>query len=243
VDTGVTRLAPASRGLERAFASLLIVSDVGPWADGVAAGLAVEGFHVERDATGEIAFDAPFLATVDAAVVDLRLRHQSGLAVCAAVRARGHRPILAMGPTGDEGALLAALAAGADQYTPVDTSVRLLVARLRALLRRFPPPTAGGGEDPPADLAIDDVLGVVVVGGVTVRLSVDEIHVLRALVARPGCVVPRRSLVGPWGDLGAERRLDRVIRRLRHKLEAADGRRRIRAVRGVGFRYEGDDAG
>lgn len=220
-------------------ARVLLVSAPGRWADRVGADLAAEGFRVLRDPTGDWAFDEALIAPIDVVVVDLRLRPQSGLAVCGAIRSRSAVPVLAIGDRSEETSVLAAYAAGADQYVTVDISTRLVVARLRALLRRVPP-RLSSMVAPSADnpVTIDESIGAVLVGGSAVKLSRREMEVLRSLVARPGRVVTRVELAGSWPAPSADRRLDFVIRRLRQKLEAVDGRRRISAVRGVGFRFE-----
>ena len=94
-----------------------------------------------------------------------------------------------------------------------------------------------------AVVTIDETTETVLVAGAVVKLSRREMEVLRALVARPGRVVTRAELAGSWPALSADRRLDFVIRRLRQKLEAVDGTRRISAVRGVGFRFEIEELG
>jgi DNA-binding response OmpR family regulator len=220
-------------------ARVLLVSEQERWAERFQADLVAEGFRIVRDRAGESAFDEKLLVPVDIVVVDLRLRSQSGLAVCAGVRARSSIPILAVGDRTEESSVLAAYTAGADQFVSVDIASRLVVARLRALLRRVPPRSRAQVQ-PTEDLAvtIDESTGTVLVAGAVVKLSRRELEVLRTLLARAGRVVPRAELAGSWPALSADRRLDFVIRRLRQKLEAVDGLRRINAVRGVGFRFE-----
>ncbi len=234
----------ADRGAtDSEVARLLIVSEQDRWAEQLAAGLRSEGFRVGHDRTGEKAFATDEPRPLDVVIVDLRLRFSSGLALCAAVRARSTLPVIAVGPDSDETGVLAAYAAGVDQFVTVDASPRLLVARVRALLRRVPTAAPAPPPEPGHDLAVrlDETTGTVLLDGAVVRLSVREMEVLRALLARPGMVVTRSELTGPWPALSADRRLDFVIRRLRQKLESVDGTRRISAVRGVGFRFEVDD--
>ena len=223
------------------LARVLLVSEHDRWADRMQADLADEGFMVIRDRTGEAAFDARRVGMMHIVIVDLRLRTQSGLAVCGAVRARSILPILAVGDRTEEHAVLAAYSAGVDQFVTVETSSRLVVARLRALLRRVPPRREPAVRpSPESTVAIDESMGAMLVDGALVKLSRRELEVLRVLVTRPGRVVTRNELAGSWPALSADRRLDFVIRRLRQKLEAVDGVRRISSVRGVGFRYEED---
>lgn len=225
---------------DTAVATVLLISDVTAWGEAISSALGSEGFRVVSEATGSLAFEDQALVDVHVALVDLRLRALSGLAVCAAIRARGPVPLMAFGSEGDEMAVLHAFAAGADQYVAVDVSARQLVARLRALLRRFPVQTERMVEPAPALVEIDPVTGVVVTAGVAVKLSRQELEVFQALVARPGRVVTRQELMGLRSGLAGSRRLDFVIRRLREKLEPVEGRRRISVVRGVGFRFDPD---
>jgi two-component system response regulator RegX3 len=232
-----------ARPVDTTVASLLLISDISPWVESVGSALAHEGFRVLPDPSGSTAFEELAPVYVDVALVDLRLRGRSGLAVCAALRARGTIPLLALGPPGDEVVVLQAYAAGADQYVPADVSARQLVARVRALLRRFPARREVAVASVPAPVQIDPVTGVVVTAGTAVKLSRQELEVLQLLVARPGRVVTRTEMMSAWSGLHGARRLDFVIRRLRQKLEPIEGRRRISVVRGVGFRFdpEGSD--
>ena len=209
------------------------------WASPLAADLAADGFRVQHDRTGEWAFDDDRIAPIDIALVDLRLPARSGLAVCGALRARSLLPIIAVGADTGEQAVLSAFASGADQVVTLGTSSRLVVARLRALLRRVPP-RSNIRIEPRRDgvVTIDETTGTVLVTGAVVKLSRREMEVLRVLLAHAGRVVTRAELAGSWPTLSADRRLDFVIRRLRQKLEVVDGQRRISAVRGVGFRFE-----
>ena len=239
VAAGTWREADPADPVGAAVARVLLVSGQDGWAAELALDLAADGFRVQRDRTGESVFDDDVVAPIDIAVVDLGLRAQSGLAVCGALRARSMLPIIAVGSDSEEHAVLAALASGADQVVSIESSSRLLVARLRALLRRVPPRTSVRVEPRhDAVVTIDETTETVLVAGAVVKLSRREMEVLRALVARPGRVVTRAELAGSWPTLSSDRRLDFVIRRLRQKLEIVDGKRRISAVRGVGFRFE-----
>ena len=242
MSIGLHDEAPVASTAGPELARVLLVSGLDHWADRIESDLTAEGFLVLRDRTGEWVFDEDRIRQVHVVVVDLRLRAQSGLAVCGAVRARSLLPILALGDQDDEAPVLAAYSAGADQYVTIDTSSRLVTARLRALLRRVPPRTAAPAEtNPDLSVTIDEATGSVRVDGAVVSLSKRELEVLRTLLSRPGRVVTRAELAGSWPALSADRRLDFVIRRLRQKLEMVDGRRRINSVRGVGFRFEEDD--
>ena len=220
-----------------ALAAVLLVSDHGWWATHLGGALTGEGFQVTWDRTGDSVRGGEALARIDIAIVDLRMRAQSGLAVCSSLRARSALPLLVMGAPDEEMLVLAAYAAGADQFVAADISARLVMARVRALLRRAPPRPSATAAEPDRDVpvTIDETSGTALVSGAVVKLSRREMEVLRVLVARSGCVVSRTELARSAPTLSADRRLDFVIRRLRQKLEAVDGRRRINAVRGGRF--------
>jgi two-component system response regulator BaeR len=235
-----SRSAVWAPGPDTAIATLLVAVDDPFWSGGGGPELEREGFRCVLDPEGRLVFEAEVVAMTDVAIVDLGLRHSSGLAVCAAFRARSAAPMIATARFRDENAALDAFAAGADQFISFDVSARQVVARLRALLRRWP---AGRGRAPGpvgGTVQLDEQDGALVAGR-RVPLLREEYEILRALLARPGRVVSRRDLLilsGP-GALGT-RSLDVVIRRLRQKLEAIDGVRRISAVRGVGFCFDED---
>lgn len=202
----------------------------------MAALLDTEGYAVRLDDCGDAALEAacPF----DLALVDLAITGRSPVAVFAALRARSAIPIVAVSLEGSrDPAALDAYAAGADQLVARGQRPRELMARVRALLRRSPPHPRGSGLPVDAgSISLDPGRGVVSVGGTEVMLTIREGQILRALLDRPGRVVTRDQLAGLGRGKEDARLLDSHVRSVRTKLEAAEGRRRIIAVRGVGFR-------
>lgn len=230
---------PRTTDPANAVASVLLAVDGPTWLHDVLPELTREGFHCVVDPTGESALDSDLVSAVDIAIVDLGLRHMSGVAVCAAFRSRSDAPIIAVVGVRDEGSVLDAFAAGADHVALSDVSARQVIARMRALLRRWPPGTGRAAVVPVGPVQLDDLDGALVHGR-RVPLLREEYEVLRALLQRPGRVVTRRELQGLGLGAPSSRSLDVVVRRLRQKLEAIDGIRRIRAVRGVGFRFDAE---
>jgi two-component system response regulator RegX3 len=222
--------------------SVLVVTENGAWRDEMVALLDAEGYAVLVDERGDAALEpgCPF----DVAVVDLALTGSSAAAVFATLRSRSSLPILAVSPSDvREMTVLEAFAAGADQYVTRDMRSRELMARIRALLRRSPPRSRGLVDDTGTEelsISLDPSTGRAIVDGVDVSLTTRESEVLHALLQRPGRVVRRGELIGPSTGRYATRGLDSTVRNLRNKLEAAEGRRRIVAVRGVGFRLVPD---
>jgi DNA-binding response OmpR family regulator len=151
--------------------------------------------------------------------------------------------VFAIGDTNDEAAVLAAYAAGADHVAPIDVSPRQLLARIRAALRTSPVgrPRAGVADALPVRIDADRM--VAVVGDVEVALTPAELDVLHLMVERSGRLLTRAALRSMVEGLGSsERAVDFFIRRLRAKLEQAEGVRRIQVVRGVGFRFDAGPA-
>ncbi|MDZ4828532.1 MAG: winged helix-turn-helix domain-containing protein [Actinomycetota bacterium] len=215
-------------------AGVLLVCDDPGSREALAAALEAEGYRVH--------FAAPVRAGLhigaefDVAVVDLSIAGPPDL-IIGALRARTDMPIMAVAAvTVGEATVLGAYTAGADQCVNGFTRPRELVARVRALLRRSRPRPRAGGEAGTADgCAVDVSRGTAVVTGAEIALTRPECELLEALTRRPGRVVRREELVALGLHAGA---LDSHVRRLRNKLEAVDGRRRIVVVRGVGFRFD-----
>lgn len=225
--------------------SVLVISARADWCEEAVAALEDDGFAVRVDVVGKAVTEpgSPF----DLAVVDLAPERASPATVVAALRANSTLPILAVAPVvAPESAVLEAYAAGADQCMTRNGRPNELVARVRALLRRTPPRphhVADLREIRVGSLVLDLGDGTVRLDGIPVELTHREVELLRALVRRPGTVVPREQLTSGGPETFSDQSLDAAIRRLRAKLEAIEGHRRILNVRGVGFRYvTGDQA-
>jgi DNA-binding response OmpR family regulator len=215
--------------------SVLVVSDSGVLRNEMATLLDAQGYAVRVDDRWESELDVgdPFAI----AVVDLAITSRSPVAVVAELRTRTSVPILAVSPeVYPESAVLDAFAAGADQFATRSRPGEL-VARIRALLRRNPPRRVPvHAEDAELPIRLDRATGVAAVAGAEVLLTPRECEILGALMERPGRVVRRNHLAGSDGPHHCGDALDATVRSVRTKLELAEGRRRIVAVRGVGFR-------
>ncbi|MDQ6927742.1 MAG: response regulator transcription factor [Actinomycetota bacterium] len=243
---GVTQPSPSERAHgegsgEEWFAGriLLVVSDE-VWARRASEVLRAEQFDIQTETDAAAALIRISTTHSDVVGVDFSRADGGGAVLCNEVRSRTAAAMFAVGPRLSEAVILAALAAGADTFIPKDVGPRELVARLRALLRRFPPRLA----TPPerlvgGPLALDTVGRRVTLAGEAIELSDMGVAILEVLLANPGRVLLRRRLAAACGLSGdGNGVLDFQVRRLREKLEASDGIRRIIAVRGVGFRFE-----
>lgn len=174
--------------------------------------------------------------TLGVIVMDIGLPDSDGRDVVHALKAGGqHAPVLfltALGATHDH---LAGFAAGADDYVVKPVELKILLARLGALVRRRP----AGTDDPHGrDLHLDPVTHAARSPSGQVRLSPTEFRMLAAITARPGEVVRRHRVVAaawPDGAIVSDNTVDSFIRRLRHKLALIDSPTGIETVRGVGF--------
>ena len=224
-----------------AGATVLVVEDEPLINQMVTDRLAAEGFEVVRAADGPSAVATFGEHTVDLIVLDLMLPGFDGLEVCRRAQAIRPVPVLMLTARDDETDLLVGLGVGADDYMTKPFSMRELVARVRALLRRVDRAErlAGAAESRRAvgDLEIDVARRRVEVAGSEVHLTPLEFDLLRTLTSSPGTVHTREQLmreVWGWSDAQHTRTLDSHVKSLRAKIGTA----RIRTVHGVGYAAE-----
>ncbi len=211
-------------------------------ATAVKRGLEGEGFAVEVVFDGVDGLWFAKEGSFDALIIDLMLPGMNGFEICAALReANIWTPILVL--TAKDGELdeTEALDSGADDYVMKPFSFPVLVARLRALLRR----TAPGTPVPldAGDLRIDPVTRRVWRGDVEIVLTTRQFQVLEFLVRRVGAVQSKDDiLAGVWEyDFDGDPNIVEVyIRRLRTRIDEPFGRHAIETIRGSGYRLAAD---
>ncbi|HWW77653.1 MAG TPA: response regulator transcription factor [Pyrinomonadaceae bacterium] len=222
---------------------VLIVEDEPDIAEGLRYNLEREGLRAVVAATGEEGLAAALDRQNPPALVllDLMLPGMSGTELCRRLRREPQTrrtPIIMLTARGAESERVAGLELGADDYVTKPFSVRELVARVRAVLRRADDAASAHYEDERLRVHFDDMH--VTCEGAEVRLTRKEFALLAALARRPGRVATRNQLLDEvWGQqyYGDTRTLDVHIRRLRSKLGACGDS--IETVVGVGYRFVG----
>jgi two-component system, OmpR family, response regulator RegX3 len=182
----------------------------------------------------------------DVLVLDLMLPGLSGWDVCRRVRASSQVPILMLTARDAEVDRVVGLEMGADDYVTKPFSLRELVARVRALLRRAgqtQTTAANGSVIEAAGIRLDQERHEVTVRGETVNLPLKEFELLEILMENRNRVLTRQTLIDRvWGFdyVGDTKTLDVHVKRLRARLEEdRHDPKLIVTVRGVGYRFDG----
>jgi two-component system alkaline phosphatase synthesis response regulator PhoP len=219
--------------------SIVIVEDDEDIADSIRYNLEREGFRVRVAATGEEALNLIFDGPPGLVLLDLNLPHMSGLEMCRRLRLESKTakvPILIVTARADESDKVLGLNLGADDYITKPFSMRELVARVNAVLRRTDGAGAAQAVYAGGDLVIDPANYSVSCRGKEVRLTRKEFALLSELARNAGRVLTREVLldrVWSMNYYGDSRTLDVHIRRLRQKLGDPT---LIETVTGVGYR-------
>ena len=202
----------------------------------VSIALQAEGFTTRIYTDGESALKALLDNPPDLGVFDIKMPRMDGMELLRQLRRQSALPVIFLTSKDDEQDEEAGLELGADDYIAKPFSLRLLVARIRAILRR-----SGGDEadpDEPADsdsepgpvlergrLLMDPARHLVTWGGKPVSLTVTEFLLLEALATRPGVIKSRNQLMDaayPDDVFVDDRTVDSHIKRMRRKFRAVD---------------------
>jgi DNA-binding response OmpR family regulator len=230
-------------------ARILIVEDDAQLRTLVRDRLEEEGLRVEAVETGEAALEAVERVVPEVVVLDLMLPGIDGLEVCR--RLRAEHPLLyiiMLTARSDEVDRVVGLEVGADDYVTKPFSLKELVARIRAALRRLRTQHQQDGEDDAEEriehgpLEIDPMRHEVQLHGDAVHLTVREFDLLTFLARHPDRPFTRKQILKQVWDIeyeGYHRTVDTHVQRLRAKIEAdSSDPRFIRTVWGVGYKFQ-----
>lgn len=209
--------------------------------------LETEDFNVTAVHDGESALAEARSGKHELAILDIMMPRMSGLDVLRELRRDSQLPVLILTARGDDVDSIIGLELGADDYLPKPASPRVLVARIRAILRRaaIDPQAPFESAVPPryvlGDLEIQTGSRSVSLNGTSVAMTSTEYSMLECLVRRAGHVISKEEL--SLQALGRklesyDRSVDMHVSNLRKKLGPLPGNgERIKTVRGVGYQY------
>jgi two-component system alkaline phosphatase synthesis response regulator PhoP len=196
-----------------------------------------EGYVVEEALDGAHALTKIQTLNPALLVLDLMLPEVDGWEVCRRVRAHSDIPIIMLTARSEDVDKIVGLELGADDYLTKPFNPRELVARVKAILRRYDRSIQPGGTLHLADLTIDPSSREAMLGAQSVKLRTKEFDLLYALAQHRGQVLSREQLLElVWGYdfYGETRTVDVHIAHLRKKLKGSDVE--IETVRGVGYK-------
>ncbi len=248
----VKRRAPGTGGAEGAGGAekvqVLVVEDEQDLQDLLRFNLAREGYEVTCVGSGEKALEAVRRVTPQLILLDLMLPGVDGLNVCRTLKADAALkdiPVVMLTAKGEEADVVVGLELGADDYITKPFSPRVLLARLKAVLRRKSPQGAASSDDQEptqfraGPVVVDRERHEALLDGKPMELTATEFKLLALLVSRPGRVFTRQQIIEAiHGGLAAvtDRSVDVQMVSLRRKLnERGDY---LETVRGVGYRFK-----
>lgn len=201
-----------------------------------------EGYEHVSAMNGEEALELYQTAKPDLIILDLMMPKVSGIEVCRKIREKSRTPIIMLTAKSEEIDRILGLELGADDYIIKPFSAREVVARVKAVLRRF----NMAKEQPQQVLRFDDLeINInnydVRVGGERIPFTPKEVEIFQLLAAHPGRVYEREkilSLVWGYDYFGDTRAVDTQIKRIRQKLPQEGESWSIKTVYGVGYKFE-----
>ena len=223
--------------------TVLVVEDEPTLATAIAQRITAEGWTARVASDGASAVQAASTLRPDLVIMDIMLPVMDGLEATKRIVAERPVPVLILTARDDEADKVIGLGAGADDYMTKPFSMRELIARCKALLRRVDRAKviAKNSENEKlldfGSLVIDPAQRIVIVNGEQVHLTPTEFDLLATLARKPKSVLTREKLleeVWDWVDASGTRTVDSHVKALRHKL----GLKTIRTVHGVGYAFE-----
>ena len=229
--------------------TVLVIEDDGNLLRALQYSLEREGYSVRTAIEGESGLEAARESRPSLVILDVMLPRLDGFEVCRILRRDNDVPVLMLTARGEEIDRVLGLELGADDYVVKPFSMRELLARVKAMLRRsrMEPDglarTEGRQVFTSSDLEVDVDSHTATLGGKALSLKPRVFELLALLMARKGRILSRNQILDHiWGHnyVGDSRTVDVHIRWLREKIEENPGEpRRVITVRRVGYRFEG----
>ena len=221
---------------------ILVVEDDLAILRGLSDNLKLESHEVVTATDGETAYRLVSEANPDLVILDVMLPRLGGYELCRRLRSEGSTvPILMLTARGEESDRVHGLDLGADDYVTKPFSLRELLARVRAVLRRAHPPLSLPDEARFGDVVVDFRRYEARRNDTSLKLTRKEFGTLRLLVARAGDVVTRADLleeVWEYTNYPTTRTVDNHVASLRAKIESdASNPRYLLTVHGVGYKF------
>lgn len=201
-----------------------------------------EGYEIREAANGVEGLKLWKSENPDMLLLDVMMPMMDGWQVCRAVREESTVPIIMLTAKGETSDRVSGLEMGADDYIVKPLEMREVVARVRAVFRRFAPEDSGKISFD--KLVIDKQAYDLVVDGKRIDAPPKEIELLYFLASSPNRVFTRAQLLDDvWGFdyFGDTRTVDVHIKRLREKLEGVSDKWELKTVWGVGYKFETKD--
>jgi DNA-binding response OmpR family regulator len=221
---------------------ILVVDDEPNMTRGLRDNLEFEGYEVQEASNGAAGLAAIVSGKFDLVLLDVMMPEMSGFDVCRKVREAGiDVPIIFLTAKGEEIDKVVGLELGSDDYITKPFSVRELLARVKAILRRKAPAQAKAGDKVKVGrLEVDFSTFSAVDENGEVKMSHKELEILKYLLQRKNEIISRHDLLhNVWGydELPTTRTVDNFIVKLRHKVETdANNPRIILTVHGTGYK-------
>jgi two-component system, OmpR family, alkaline phosphatase synthesis response regulator PhoP len=220
--------------------SILIIEDDPVLLRGLKDNFEAQGYDVRTARDGQKGMDALLVAPPDLLLLDLMLPKVNGYEICQTARSRHlEMPIIMVTAKGQEDDIVRGLDVGADDYVTKPFSIRELIARVKAFLRRQ---DAEDASFEFGDCRLDLTAHKLFKDGTEVELTAKEFRLLEFFVKRAGRALTRDSILeAVWGDevVVTDRSVDRCVTTLRSKVEP-DTRNPhfIQTIRDIGYRFE-----
>ena len=228
--------------------TILVVEDEAAIQQLISYNLIKAGFHVTCADNGEEALECLLQETIDCVLLDLMLPGMSGLEVCETIRRKSEKngryiPIVMLTAKGEEEDIVEGLEYGADDYVTKPFSPKVLIARIKAVLRRGYERQKQEEDDQGTivvgDLEINKGRHEVMLQGELLHLTMTEFGILALLASKPGWVFSRQQIIDSvrgYDFLITPRAIDVQIFGLRKKM--GDFGKLVETVRGVGYRFK-----